>query len=1034
MDITQCKKSRFTNSFMNGETVNYIISIILSFFVLIASKQVLKLFGMSAQIACWAAFAIGEIALFLLEKLFVYRDNALNDNAKQIIYSVINAALHLGIFGAFSSIGKILGRENFLAWFFTFIIVAVINYPVSRILVFDCMQPAQKFKNGRVYKKFFSNRFVILSMGISLLLMLFILAIFNAFPFGDTTVLRMDLYHQYGPLFVELYDRVTHFKSFAYSWTSGGGSSFLGNFFNYLASPFSAILFLFNRKDMAYAITTMMIAKCICSAGTFTFYLKKSLNRHSPASAVFGVFYAFSAYFLAYFWNIMWLDGMIILPLLALGIENLINKGSGKLYLFSLVYILYSSYYMGYMCCIFSVIYFIAYCFITKNNSKLLNENEIFTKKFSAKKLFNYRFVNRALKFAGFSLLAGMICAIVLLPVYFILKSCSATSDNNPTTVQSYFTLFDFIETHFAALETTIRSSGDDVLPNVYTSVLTLILLPLYFANGKIRFKEKTVYGLLIALFFISFNNNYANFFWHALHFPNDLPYRFSYMYCFILLVIAFKALMHIKDIKIGEIVLCGLFWAGIIAVASELSTEKISETSIYVTAAFLVVYTGTLVLIRKGTLTKFIAGVLVTAMAFCEVVIADPAAFGFNQQQSNYVANYDTYREAVNYIEENDKSDYRTELCSLNTRMDDCLYGYNGMSIFSSMAYEDYSGSQYSLGMYGNRINSYTYNTQTPVYNMMYNIKYLIHRDEEITPSNELYAKYYETENSAATVYENRYFLPKVFCVNEAVSAWSTAEGNPFEVQSDFFTLATGYSNVFIPANFTNTSYSGMSGEDVTQSGTQWIEKTTDASYAQTDITIQAAESGNLYLYVTSSEIDNLSIINGESSQTYSIETPYIIDLGYHEKGESLTVSLDCASMPQGESSYEIYAYSINRNALTLGYNKLRKGAIEVSEHTDTVLSGTVTASENCILYSSVPYDEGWSVYIDGEKTETFKIGASQLGVMIKPGTHSVKYVYRPKGIYLGGGISACALICTASIFVAKRRKKVNNDKLVKS
>ena len=80
MDITQCKKSRFTNSFMNGETVNYIISIILSFFVLIASKQVLKLFGMSAQIACWAAFAIGEIALFLLEKLFVYRDNALKAN------------------------------------------------------------------------------------------------------------------------------------------------------------------------------------------------------------------------------------------------------------------------------------------------------------------------------------------------------------------------------------------------------------------------------------------------------------------------------------------------------------------------------------------------------------------------------------------------------------------------------------------------------------------------------------------------------------------------------------------------------------------------------------------------------------------------------------------------------------------------------------------------------------------------------------------------------------------------------------------
>ncbi|UKI23728.1 MAG: YfhO family protein [Anaerotruncus sp.] len=317
-----------------------------------------------------------------------------------------------------------------------------------------------------------------------------------------------------------------------------------------------------------------------------------------------------------------------------------------------------------------------------------------------------------------------------------------------------------FIETHFAALETTIRSSGDDVLPNVYTSVLTLILLPLYFANGKIRFKEKTVYGLLITLFFSS-----RSIIITQISFGMRFIFRMIYRTDFLICIALFCLLSHLKLLctlrisKSARSCSAVCFWAGIIAVASELSTEKISETSIYVTAAFLVVYAGTLVLIRKGTLTKFIAGVLVTAMAFCEVVIADPAAFGFNQQQSNYVANYDTYREAVNYIEENDKSDYRTELCSLDTRMDDCLYGYNGMSIFSSMAYEDYSGSQYSLGMYGNRINSYTYNTQTPVYNMMYNIKYLIHRDEEITPSNELYAKYYETENSAATVYENRYF-----------------------------------------------------------------------------------------------------------------------------------------------------------------------------------------------------------------------------------------------------------------------------------
>ena len=56
-------------------------------------------------------------------------------------------------------------------------------------------------------------------------------------PFGDKTILRMDLYHQYGPLFAELYERVMNGDGLSYSWVSGLGSCFLGNYFNYLSSP-----------------------------------------------------------------------------------------------------------------------------------------------------------------------------------------------------------------------------------------------------------------------------------------------------------------------------------------------------------------------------------------------------------------------------------------------------------------------------------------------------------------------------------------------------------------------------------------------------------------------------------------------------------------------------------------------------------------------------------------------------------------------------------------------------------------------------
>lgn len=1033
MDITVNTKKRFANSFMNGETVNYVISFVFSFLFLIAVKQFFKTFvGLSANISAGIGFAFAEIVLFLLEKFFVYKGNALNNTIKQIIFTVGNTAVHLGIFAALSTAIKFIQKESYTAWFTAFIFIMIINYPISRVLVFDCYSPAKTFVNGRVYKFFFRNRFVFLSMATALLLMLFVLFIFSAFPFGDVTVLRMDLYHQYGPLFVELYDRVTGAESFLYSWTSGGGSSFLGNFFNYLSSPFSALIFLFDRDEMPFAITTIVSLKCIFSAGTFTFYLKKSLNRHSTVSATFGVLYAFCAYFLAYYWNVMWLDGMIALPLLVLGIEKLVDNGKGWLYVCSLVYIIYCNYYIGYMSCIFSVIYLIAYLIISEKRKQYLDPDAIYTNKYSLKKFFNYTIVDRLVKFAAYSLICGLICAFFLLPIYFILSGSSATSDSTPDGVEKYFSLFDFIETHFAGLETTIRSSGSDILPNVYCSVLTIILLPLYMVNKNIRLKEKGVFAALVAIFLLSFNNNYVNFFWHGLHFPNDLPYRFSYMYSFILLVIAFRGLMKIRSISVKEIAFVGILWIGIIAVADELPTQKMDSSTIYITLAFVLIYTAVLFLLKKRNFSKFIASALILAVAFCEVVIADPNALNFNQSLSNYNENYDVYTDAVSYLEENNKSDYRTELCSLKTRMDTCLYGYDGMSIFSSMAYEEYSGLQYSLGMYGNRINSYTYNTQTPVYNMMYNIKYLIYNGEETRPSTDLYTKYYEISNNAV-IYENDYFLPKAFCVNEALDAWNTAEGNPFQVQADFFALATGFSGVFTEAEYESTSYTGMSGEQITQGGTYWVEKTDSNSYAETNISLKAARDGNLYIYASASDIANISVITDEESKSYSIETPYIIDLGYFTEGQSVTISLDCASLPTGEKSIEFFAYSINKDVLQAGYEKLRKEAMETETVTDRYISGTVYAESNRILYTSIPYDSGWSVYVDGTKTETFKIGDSQLGVMLKPGQHEIEFKYTPKGLYLGAGVSGVTLISLAAVTVLKLRKRKNN-KLVKS
>lgn len=1025
MDITLNKTKRFSNQFINGETVSYAISFSFSFIVLLAVKQLFKTFlGVGASVSCLIGFILAEAVLFLLEKFFVYRKSSSSGIMMQIIFASLNIVMHFGIYKAAVSVFcSKLNFYDYTVWLILFIFLFIINYPISRILIFNCAESAGKMNGGKVYSKFFSNRFIILSMLISLIGMGFMFIVYKVFPFGDTTVLRMDLYHQYGPLFVELFDRVTNHETFVYSWISGGGSSFLGNFFNYLSSPLNILIFLFDRDQMPFAISTIVAIKCMLSAGAFTFYIKKSQRRHSFVSAAFGVLYSFSAYMLAYFWNIMWLDGMIMLPLIVLGIENIINKGKCTLYIVSLIYLMYSSYYIGYMMCIFSVFYFLVYFIISYNSSKIDN-SFVSSKKFSLKKMYNNKLINRGIKFAVSSLFAGAVCAIFLIPVYKILSGCSATSDDFPSEVKSYFTVLDFLQSHFAALETTIRSSGNDVLPNVYCGVLTLILVPLFIVNKKIKLREKFAYIALLLILFASFNTNYLNFIWHAFHFPNDLPYRFSFMYSFILLIVAFKALSYLKEIGIKEIGFVSFFWIAFIAVSQEMKTNKMSDFTIYATIAFIIVWTAILFILKSKKLNRVVISTLIIAATFCEVIIADTNAFNFNQELSNYNENYSSYVNAVEYLEDNDEGFYRTELCHLNTRMDPCIYGYRGMSNFSSMAYENYSRLQYSLGMYGNRINSYTYNTQTPVYNLMYSIKYLIYNGEEVKPSTDLYTRVYETEDFSSTIYQNDYFLPVSYCVNSAIDVWETTEGNPFQIQSDFFALATGYSDVFSPAEYLSTEYSGMYGDDITENGFYQINRLSDNS-GELKINLKATQNGNMYIYLSSSDITNINFTRNDEYISQNIETPYILDLGYYNAGETVTLTVDGTAMESDTASFDIYTYSLNKNVLDEGYKRLLNSSLNITEYSGTTIKGKIEASDNGVLYSSIPYDTGWSVYIDGDKQETFEIGNCQLGVMIKAGEHTVEYKYRPQGLSAGAFITSASLLCFAGYEIIKRKIK---------
>jgi uncharacterized membrane protein YfhO len=227
----------------------------------------------------------------------------------------------------------------------------------------------------------------------------------------------------------------------------------------------------------------------------------------------------------------MWLDALALLPLIALGVHYCVAKGKFTLYTVSLAIAMFSSFYMGFMLCIFSVLFFFVQYFSNYNLNATLPE-----KSDTLPKLQRLRLPRAALAFGMGSVLAGGLAAIALLPTFFALQSSSATSATMPENANLFFNAFDFLAQHFASLSPTIRGHGMNAMPNVYSGVIALLLAPLFLLAPKIKLREKIAYSALMVFMFLSMNVNILNWLWHAgqASFPTTSPtvFRLSIASC----------------------------------------------------------------------------------------------------------------------------------------------------------------------------------------------------------------------------------------------------------------------------------------------------------------------------------------------------------------------------------------------------------------------------------------------------------------------------------------------------------------------
>ena len=881
-------------------------------------------------------------------------------------------------------------------------------------------------RNKQNIKSFLNeNIYIILAFLCACALMLLIYYIYDMIPFGQSTVLRMDLYHQYGPLFAELYDRLTEFKSLLYSWNTGGGGSFIGNYYNYLSSPVGGIVALIaGHENIPEAIGVMVLLKNALSAAIFAYFLKKSFHKNDFSIAAFGLMYAFCGFFIAYYWNVMWIDAMYLLPLVVLGIENIINKRKCKLYVAALALAFFANYYMAYMICFFCILYFLVY-FISQNNftdkyeelyhtyeddnGELYHRN---SEKFTANK-----FLRSGVLFAVSSVVAVGLVAFAVIPTYLCLKNCSATSGTFPQDAKFYNNIFDFLANHLNAFEPTIRSSGDRVLPNVFCGTLTVILIPLYLFCNKISLKEKAAHVCALAVFFVGFNLNYANYILHAFHFPNDLPFRFSFLYSFLLLVMGYKVLVHIRSFSGKQILAAGLGVTLYTVLVQKIDSSFAEDNAIYISIAFTVLFTFVLLLVRKKSYSKQAVALLLMCCVFAEVAVCESGKIQITQQKPNFTNGYEDFRTLKDTLDEEEgNASYRMELTDINTLMDASWFNYNGLSVFSSMAYEASANLQNQLGMDSNYINSYVYHSQAPVYNAMMSLKYLVQNDN--SPINEdLFDRSYSV--GKFTAYRNNYYLPIGFAVDGSMTDFDIGGDNPFTIQNNFWYFATGIDQVLSPIEVTDYEVDNINpSDDFYTDGFSFSKIMSDAE-GEINLKYLIPETQNVYVFLKCRDIENISVSSESGFQKHqNIDEPYILDCGVCLADEILTVNIPVAA--DIDTNYiECYVVGLDKERFEAGYDILSQNTLNIETFDETKITGTIDMPAGKMLYTSINYDNGWTVKVDGIEMNKEKIGGALIGVYVPEGTHTIEFTYVPQGFTAGILITVGTVLLLAAYFI---------------
>ena len=849
----------------------------------------------------------------------------------------------------------------------------------------------------------------LLAFFIPVAMMVLVCILSGFFPFGNTSILMADMRYQFVDYFGYMKQIFFSDDTYFYSFSKTFGGDMAGLAAYYCNTPF-LIFLLFVPNDLLPAgILIMMIIMIGFIGLTFNIFLSEIYGSRYT-TLIFSTAYAFMGYLMGYFNCTQYFFNIMMLPLVMLGVYRIVTyERVSVLYIVSQALSIFSSYYIGYMICIFSICFFIHIYFMKNGDIKKIKDIKL-----HVRSIFIYISTSvLAVSISGVSLL----CAVISLREQSSRKHIPLSLKGN----------FNITEVFSGLYSTAFHGNVSDGLPLIYSGAIAFVFIMLFYLSMEISKKEKLISLAVFVFLILGFYVDFLNVAWHGFSYPIGFPYRNSFLFSFYVLFLSYKCFIKAGNTSISQILISFFVYVIYSIYMCVILNENVGVRQVIITGVYIIVTYLLIFVYRNKALVKCVMPAFLLLAVFdasYNAYISLNAYFPDKEEDKSITIGafkdfVDETSSIVDHIRQQDDGFYRIEKLYRRSNNDAMLIGYNGLSHFSSCETDQAMRFMGSLGFRDNGNWAFYGEGSTTIADCLMGMKYMLSQyDETPKPYENIYSfndKY---------VFLNPYALPLCFTMKKDCLDLSIEGKDHFSYQNAI-AKSFGYEGDEI--------YSKVENVDITlnnldKDGNTYTvrDKEKDAyieySYINdsTDFTFMFFDADGLQ--------DTRIIINGLEKQPYFTSYGWSIrELGYYPEGEHVSVRIYPEQDKITLNNYEFYHE--NKTAVAQWYKAATADKSSLNKITSSHLTGKVNASDGKMLVFSFPYDNAWRVYVDGQEVENKKVMNGLLAVDAGTGEHDIELRYVPKGFIIGLPVSITGFVILIFLLIYRNKEKQRKE-----